>query len=349
MNTKILSVGTHVPPVSFTQEEAAKVLNVTGDKALRFFKHTHIQTRHLLFPESYKTTPGFREETPGELRTKFLVHAVPLAKAALDKALEKAGLNYSDVHYLACVTSTAFVVPGLSALLIEKMKLPRNVQRVDIVGMGCNAGLNGLNTVSSWSKANPGKNAVLICCELSSCIYTVDEEENTALVNSLFGDGIAATIIRTDKETSPLLPELVQFQSYIIPDSLDCLRFNFIEQRNRYNFYVDKRTPENLAASIETPLHELLKEHNLTIKDIKYWILHTGGDAILTGIQKKLGLAPEALRHTRSVLKDYGNISSGSFLFSYERLLAENPSPGYGLMITMGPGLTIESALLKWA
>lgn len=348
MKTKILSVGTNVPGVRFTQDEAARILKVKGDKALRFFKHPHISTRHLLFPEDFKTGAGFAEETPEQLREKFLNNALTLTETAIEKALANAGLKKTDIHYIACVTSTAFIVPGLSALLIEHLKLPRNTQRVDIVGMGCNAGLNGMNTVSSWSKAHPGKNALLICCELSSCIYTVDEEENTALVNSLFGDGISVAVIRTDHAESPETPEIVQFQSYMIPDSLECLRFNYAGDRNRYNFYVDKKTPSNLAASIMEPLQLLLQENKLKMEDIKYWVLHTGGDAILSGIEKKLALSPTALRHTRSVLKDYGNISSGSFLFSYARLMEEKPAPGYGMMITMGPGLTIETALLKW-
>ena len=50
------------------------------------------------------------------------------------------------------------------------------------------------------------------------------------------------------------------------------------------------------------------------------------------------------------MLRDYGNLSSGSFLFSYERLLAEGVTrPGdYGVMMTMGPGSTIEAALIQW-
>jgi hypothetical protein len=56
------------------------------------------------------------------------------------------------------------------------------------------------------------------------------------------------------------------------------------------------------------------------------------------------------MRHTIDVLRDYGNLSSGSFLFSYERLLAEGKTkPGdYGVLMTMGPGSTIETALVQW-
>jgi hypothetical protein len=63
-----------------------------------------------------------------------------------------------------------------------------------------------------------------------------------------------------------------------------------------------------------------------------------------------LGLSAFDLRHTSSVLRDYGNLSSGSFLFSYLRLQSEGaPVRGdYGIMMTMGPGSSIETALIRW-
>jgi 3,5-dihydroxyphenylacetyl-CoA synthase len=348
MKAKILSVGTSVPKTSFGQSELAAIFQVKNEKALRFFKHPHIEKRYLIPPEKdgFKTT--MTEESPGELREKFLKNSLVLIEEAVQKALSTSGLKKEEIDYIACVTSTGFLVPGLSALLIEHMRLRPDCQRSDIVGMGCNAGLNGMNAVASWCESNPGKNGILICAELCSCIYSLDEEENTALVNSLFGDGIAAAVLRAGGDETKG-PELLRFQSYLIPNSLPYLRFNFLPERNRYNFYVDKKTPETLAAHINIPVAGLLKSENISQSDIRYWIFHTGGDAILTGIEKTLNLAENALRHTRSILRDYGNISSGSFLFSYNRLLEEqNTCQGFGLMATMGPGLTIELALLKW-
>jgi predicted naringenin-chalcone synthase len=350
MKAKILSVGTSVPKTSFSQSELAKIFKVQNEKALRFFKHPHIQKRYLLPPLKGGFKTSMAEETPGELREKFISHSLVLIEEALQKALDAAGLKKEQIDFISCVTSTGFLVPGLSALIIEHMRLRPDCQRSDIVGMGCNAGLNGMNAVASWCEANPGKNGILICCELCSCIYSLDEEENTSLVNSLFGDGIAASVVRAGAgDPQNKGPEILRFQSYLIPNSLPFLRFNFLADRNRYNFYVDKKTPETLAAHIDTPVNLLLKAFGLSQGDISYWIFHTGGDAILTGIEKKLNLPESALRHTRSILRDYGNISSGSFLFSYQRLLEEQETcQGYGLMATMGPGLTIELALLKW-
>jgi polyketide synthase Type III len=50
------------------------------------------------------------------------------------------------------------------------------------------------------------------------------------------------------------------------------------------------------------------------------------------------------------VLRHFGNLGSGSFLFSYKRLVEEGfvQRGDKGVMMTMGPGSTIETALLSW-
>ena len=80
------------------------------------------------------------------------------------------------------------------------------------------------------------------------------------------------------------------------------------------------------------------------------WSKDTSG-AVIDSVKLSLGLEEHDVRHTRSVLRDYGNISSGSFLVSLERLLAEGcVSPGdLGVMVTMGPGAQIETALFQFA
>ena len=49
------------------------------------------------------------------------------------------------VQSLICITTTGFLAPGLTALLMGHMGFREDCSRADVVGMGCNAGLNGLN------------------------------------------------------------------------------------------------------------------------------------------------------------------------------------------------------------
>lgn len=77
---------------------------------------------------------------------------------------------------------------------------------------------------------------------------------------------------------------------------------------------------------------------------------HGDSGLVIDSVRRGLGLDDHDVRHTRSVLRDYGNISSGSFLVSLQRLLAEGcVSEGdRGVMVTMGPGAQIETALLDF-
>ncbi|AUN97018.1 type III polyketide synthase [Bacteriovorax stolpii] len=340
---KILSLGLSHPQNKFSQNEIATLMNVTSEKSKRFFKHEHIESRYLTLSKN-----NFAEESAFNLREKFKKNAIELIGVAVERALKQKGLSPSDIDYICCVTSTGFLVPGLSALILEPLKFRNNTQRLDIVGMGCNAGLNGLNAVASWVNTNPEKKALLICCELCSSIYTLDDSESTALVNSLFGDGVAVALVEQKEESGKA--SILGFESYLIPDSLPMLRFDWDEEKNRYRFFIGKETPKFLAREVERPLTTLLERFNLKKEDISHWIVHSGGASILDGIEEKLGFKKSDLRHTRTILKNYGNISSGSFLFSYQELLNEGSvkKGDYGIMITMGPGLTIEMALLTW-
>ena len=99
------------------------------------------------------------------------------------------------------------------------------------------------------------------------------------------------------------------------------------------------------------PVDGLLTKHGVDKETIRHWIIHTGGGAVIDGAKRALNISEHDVRHTRSVLRDYGNISSGSFLVSLERLMHEGSvQPGdFGVMIAMGPGSTIETALVRWS
>lgn len=339
---KILAVGTAVPSNKMTQAEIANLLNIKTEKSMRFFSNPHIETRYLCsFDQA-------AEKNNSDLLIKFKKNAVALSSEAALKALTQAQLKVQDVDFICCVTSTGYIVPSLSNLLIENLGLRSDCEKLDLVGMGCSAGLNGISSAANWCRVHPSKKALVICCEISSAIYCLDDNENTALVNSLFGDGVAAAIIECNPK-SGLQTQLLKFSTLTAAHTLDLLRFDWNDLQNRYQFYVGKETPEVLGKNVQQAVNNLLKD-GPSQNQIKHWILHSGGTAILDKIESSLQLKPQDLRHTRSVLKNYGNISSGSFLFSLKEFMLENKiaQGDYGVMMTMGPGLTIEMGLVQW-
>ncbi len=109
-------------------------------------------------------------------------------------------------------------------------------------------------------------------------------------------------------------------------------------------------SPTWSARTPELVVDRLLAGTGLRRSDIAHWLVHSGGKKVIDSVRVNLGLTRHDVRHTTGVLRDYGNLSSGSFLFSYERLLQRGRrQPGeYGVLMTMGPGSTIETALVRW-
>jgi predicted naringenin-chalcone synthase len=355
---RILGVGTAVPPDSYTQREVLDLFGIEDPKVRSVFLKGAIDRRSLVLPPA--APDGTRVlEAQGDLLDKHKAWAVSLGANALTQCLKRIGADLSEVAHLCCVTSTGFLTPGLSALLIRDLGMDRHTGRADIVGMGCNAGLNALNVVRGWAAANPGELAVLVCAEACSAAYAMDGTMRTAVVNSLFGDGAAAIAVRAgrvgDEDAADFGadlagPRILKTASIIITDAVDAMRYDWDRELDRFSFFLDPQIPYVVGAHAEIVVDRLLAGTGLRRPDVAHWLVHSGGKKVIDAVAVNLGLTRHDLRHTTGVLRDFGNVSSGSFLFSYDRLLQEGVvRPGEnGVLMTMGPGSTIETALIQW-
>ncbi|MEU6036871.1 3,5-dihydroxyphenylacetyl-CoA synthase DpgA [Actinomadura sp. NPDC047616] len=351
--TRVAGVGTAVSGEPVTQPELLDLLDIADPRIRSVFLNSAIHRRHLSLPEPDEH--GRRASEPqGDLLDKHKRLAVEMGARALEACLKDAGATLADLRHLCCVTSTGFLTPGLSALIIRELGIDPHCSRSDIVGMGCNAGLNALNLVAGWSAAHPGELAVVLCTEACSAAYALDGTMRTAVVNSLFGDGAAALALvagaADEPVTEPTRPRVLKFSSFIITDAIEAMRYDWDRDQDRFSFFLDPQIPYVVGAHAEIAVGRLLAGTGLRRSDIDHWLVHSGGKKVIDAVVVNLGLSRHDVRHTISVLRDYGNVSSGSFLFSYERLQEENVArPGeYGVLMTMGPGSTIETALVQW-
>lgn len=352
---QIIGVGTAVTGESYSQQELLETFRITDSKIRSIFLNSAIQRRHLSLPA--RGVDGARvQETQGDLLGKHKALAVDMGARAIDACLKDTGAALSDIQHLCCVTSTGFLTPGLTALLIREMGISPSCSRVDVVGMGCNAGLNALGVAAGWSAAHPGELAILLCTEACSAAYVFDSTMRTAVVNSLFGDGAAAIALVSGEQAGDAAlatgsgPRLLSFASHIITDALDAMRYDWDGSQGKFSFFLDPDIPYVVGAHAELVVGRLLSGTGLRRSDISHWLVHSGGKKVIDAVRVNLGLTRHDVRHTTSVLRDYGNLSSGSFLFSYQRLVREGAirPDDYGVLMTMGPGSTIETALLQW-
>jgi polyketide synthase Type III len=347
VGTRIASVGTATPPTRYTQEQVLELFGEKNPKIRRLYCNSHIKTRFLYLPEPVDGT--MPDETNEQLIQKHLAGCLEIGPQAIEQALQPLGLAPYDVDFLCCVSSTGLLVPGISAHLIKRMGFRENVWRADLLGMGCNAAMNGLQVVTGLATSQPGKTGLLLCVEVCSAAYVYTNKLSTAVVNSLFGDGAGAAVIRVQEDdTWEMGPMLVDFEPHIVTEALDAMKYEL--EGTKLSFYLDRDIPYVIGREVEKPVHRLLGRHGLRVRDIDHWVIHSGGKKVIDAIEYNLGLSDYDVRHTLNILKNYGNLSSGSVLFSYKELRREGvvDEGDLGVLIAMGPGTSIETALISW-
>jgi polyketide synthase Type III len=340
-------VGTARPATRYGQDQLADLLAVPDGVGRRFFKGSGIEARYLyVAPTDDGRIP---DEDQAQLLARHRRGALQLGSDAINRCLDTAGIAARDVDFLCCITSTGFMLPGLSAMYVRRVPFRQDCQRVDIVGMGCNAGLNGLSTVANWAAVNPDRHALLVCCEINSAIHVRDDRVVTSLVNSLFGDGCGAWLL-ANTIGRQAGPEILAFASYLVPDAWAAISYHWSVKHGKFELFLDKAIPQVLGVNSPAPISALLEAFDLRRHDVKHWFVHAGGKRVIGAVGDANGLTSRDLRHATSVLRDSGNMGSATVMFTYEESLKERvfASGEYGVMVTMGPGATIETALLRW-
>jgi alkylresorcinol/alkylpyrone synthase/polyketide synthase Type III len=250
-------VGTSVPGRAYTQDEVLEYFGITDPRIRSVFANSGIDSRHLILP-SLDEQGRPVTETQGELLRKHAVQGIAMGADALRSCLTESRLSLDDVGYLCCVSTTGLLTPGFSALLIKELGMGVDTSRLDVVGMGCNAGLNALNAVAGWSAANPGRVALMVCIEVCSAAYVFDGTMRTSVVNSLFGDGAAAVALTTDGSGDGAGPELLKFTSHIVPEASTAMRYDWDDSAGKFSFFLDPDVPYVVGANAETAVDRLL-------------------------------------------------------------------------------------------
>src|SRR6476661_5390939 len=95
--------------------------------------------------------------------------------------------------------------------------------------------------------------------------------------------------------------------------------------------------------------HRLLTSR-LSWSHIGFWVVHPGGRKVIDNVQKHFGMTDAQLCFSRTVLRNYGNMSSPTVMFVLDEVVRSgDPRPGdWGVMIGLGPGMAAEVALLRW-
>jgi len=313
------------------------------EKMLPAFDNTEIKTRNFCNPLNYyETLSGFEMSNKEYIRC-----ALHYSILAIEECITSAAIDKSEITDIIFISSTGLSTPGLDALIVNKMRLNKNINRMSIFGLGCAGGVSGFAKANAFAKANPDAIVLIVTVELCSLTFLkTDFSKSNFIGSSLFSDGIAASIIKGDPHfmEGPRI-NIVDSQSKLYYDSLDVMGWDFLDSGFKVIFSRD--IPSIIHKNIRGDVLDFLNQNGLELNDIKNFIFHPGGKKVLTAYADALEMEDGFLKNTQEVINENGNMSSATVLYVLEKFVYNGFQNGYGLMMALGPGFSSEMVLLN--
>ena len=307
--------------------------------------HAGVDGRYLVLPlERYYDLKNF-----GEFNRVWIEAAQELGEHAIRCAMSRAGLELSQIGALFFVSVTGIASPSIDARLINRMKLPTNIRRTPIFGLGCVAGAAGVARAADYVRAYPDQVAVLLSVELCSLTLQREDLSLANLVSSgLFGDGAAAVVVAGADVPVNNGPEIIATGSVFYPDTEEVMGWDISEKG--FRIVLSREVPEVVREHLGSDVDALLAEHGFKRADVGSWVMHTGGPKVLEAAEESLGMKKGEIQASWDCLRRVGNLSSASVLCVLEDvMLNRRPEPGtLGVMAALGPGFCSEVVLLRW-
>jgi alkylresorcinol/alkylpyrone synthase len=345
----IAGTATAVPPHLLTREivkhHMKGVFSLEGrhlEAIHTVIDNSQIDQRHSVFPVEYTIEP----RPLSQINSEYRDHAVELGRRVTADALAQAEMSPSDVDILITVSCTGVMIPSLDAYLANDMGFRSDVRRLPITELGCAAGAAGLARAWEYLTAFPDRTALLVAVELPTLTFQRKDFSQANLISAvLFGDGAAGVVV-TGREASG--PRIVASESFLFPDSLGAMGFDLKD--SGFHIVLSKDVPQLIREKIKGLVEGFLARQGLRQSDLAAFVLHPGGQKLLSFMEAELGLTREDTHLSWEVLRRYGNLSSASVLFILQDSIAKRdmPSGSYGLLMAFGPGFTAEMLLLQW-
>ncbi len=269
-------------------------------------------------------------------RMQIYAEAAPaLALAAIAKLPSVDGITH-----IVVASCTGFVAPGIDQIIADQLGLSPAVERTLIGFMGCYAAVTALKTARHIVRSEPEARVLVVTVELSTLHLQPDAALEPLLAMLQFGDGAAAAIVEASGEGLALESPFAA----TLPDSMALIRWAIGD--TGFAMHLSGEVPGRIAAALSTPQTRAALTGGIDPKAIDGWAVHAGGRSILDAVENALELAPAALATSRSVLADFGNMSSSTLMFVIERLFPAKPQRGVAL--AFGPGLAAEGLRFGW-
>ena len=323
LHSRIIGTGMYVPDKILTNNELEKIVE-TSD-------------------EWIYTRTGIKERRISTENTSIL------GKKAVEKLLSNVKKSPLDVDLIIFSTLSPDNNTPSCACLIQKYIGAKNATAFD-VNAACTGFIYALIIADSLMKTGKYKNTIVIGGEVLSKLVNW-EDRNTCV---LFGDGAGAVFLESTSDCNSGIIDTFSMSVGEKSSSLVSLGIpvdNIItEKPNELNHYINMDGREvfkfALVAMIES-VEKILKDNDLSIKDIKYIVPHQANIRIIEAASQKLKISIDKFFTN---LHKYGNTSAASIPIALDELNESGKinQGDYIILVGFGGGLTYGSILIKW-
>ena len=325
-NIKITGTGSYLPDKVLKNTDLEEMMD-TSDEWIR--TRTGIKERHIVADEE---------------ATSHMV-----ARAA-DIAIEDAGITPKDIDLIIVATITPDNAYPSTACWVQKhLGLKTEIPAFDI-GAACSGYLYGL-IMSAGLIDNGISKRILLCGAETLSRVTNWNDRSTAV---LFGDGAGCTIVEPSDGDSGMLSYhwgangnlghlLIQpAGGSSMPATHETV------DKNLHTVHMEGNDVFRHAVSkMKRSVQKVLKDANLTGKDIDYYIPHQANMRIIEATIKRAGIP---LEKTATSIEHTANISAATLPISLDEAVRDGRiERGDNVLFSVfGGGFTWGGAVLKW-
>lgn len=307
---------------------------------LAVFENARIAQRSLAMPVEWYLEPhGHRDRAEVFARV-----GLDLVESVARTAIEQAGLHPKDIDAVVMVSTTGMATPSLEARLMDRIPLRPNVERWPLVGLGCAGGVGGLRRADALVRSGM-RHVLLICMELCSIQFDLQSaigsgkglDKKSVISASLFGDGCAGLVVSHPSHAHG--PRFVAGAVHRFPDSERVMGWDV--QDHTLDVVLSPGIPDLIREHLGPVTENFRQVHG----PFDAYALHPGGAKVLDAIEAAWQLQPRELAASAETLRQHGNMSSPTVLFTLGRVMQE---PGKRILTSaLGPAFASEIAVVQ--
>jgi 3-oxoacyl-[acyl-carrier-protein] synthase-3 len=283
-----------------------------------------------------------RKAAPGEYTSMFAVRAAK-------QAIERAGLQPSDIDLIFCATVTPDQILPSTGCIIQAELGANKAAAMDVVA-ACSGFLYGVTLADTMIRTGQSKYALVIGAEILT--QYVDYSDRQTCV--LFGDGAGAAVLGPTNGDRGILAAKIRsdgrYEEHLFspgggtrkPPTADTLASgdHFFKMKGNELFKVAVRSMAEIS-------REVLEEAGLKPEDVTLFIPHQANQRITDAVANKLNVESERVY---SNIAMHGNTSSASIPIGLDECVeAGRISEGdVVLLASFGGGVTWGGVLMRW-